>query len=203
MFPSSLAREGYVLWSEVGVKDRQTEDNSSRVAITVAFPDIDWPFLRSIYGWSALQYQAWARGNLSIAESASESVSVVLYTDNILELWIDGRHYFGGDFYACRRAPLVLQLKRGIYQIDLRFIRDVRAMGGRGEPSVTVILEAKTTPGGLTIDAEKLLISDVVSGRLANHLASVTVRNEGTGWIDIIDIVSADVGISLVLLKRY
>jgi hypothetical protein len=201
MFPSSLAREGYVLWSEVGVKDRQTEDNSSRVAITVAFPDIDWPFLRSIYGWSALQYQALARGNLSIAESASESV--VLYTDNILELWIDGHHYFGGDFYAYRRAPLVLQLNRGIHQIDLRFIRDVRAMGGGDEPSVTVILEAKTTPGGLTIDAEKLLISDVVSGRLANHLASVTVRNEGTGWIDIIDIVSADVGISLVLLKRY
>jgi hypothetical protein len=201
MFPSSLAREGYVLWSEVGVKDRQTEDDSSRVAITVAFPDIDWPFLRSIYGWSALQYQAWARGNLSIAESAFESV--VLYTDNILELWIDGHHYFGGDFYAYRRAPLVLQLDRGIHQIDLRFIRDVRAMGGGDEPSVTVILEAKITAGGLTIDAEKLLISDVVSGRLANHLASVTVRNEGTGWIDIIDIVSADVGKSLVLLKRY
>ena len=183
------------------MKECQGEDNSSQIVINVAFPDIDWSFLRSVYGWSVLQYQGWARGTLSVTENSPQTV--VLYTDNILEIWIDGNHYFGGDFYAYRRAPLVLQLDKGIHCFDTRLIRDVRAMGGGGEPSITVTLVAKLSFGGLAVDADNLIISDVVSGKLPCQLASVPVRNEGTEWVSIWDIVSDTVCTCLVSYSAF
>ena len=83
--------------------------------LTIGFPSIAWSFLQSVYGWSALQYQAWARGKI-IVEARTQQ-KVVLYTDHILEFWIDDRPFYGGDFYAFRNAPLVLKLSPGEHQI--------------------------------------------------------------------------------------
>ena len=159
--------------------------------LSVDFPRVDWPFLQSVYGWAALQYQAWARGYLNIATDSPQSI--LLYTDHVLEFFVDDTHYFGGDFYAYRKAPLVLHLKPGIHKLDIRLVRDVRAMGAIDEPKVNVRLKVEITNGGLAIVEQKLLVSDMVNETLASPFASVPIRNEGFGWINIKKIESLTV----------
>ena len=160
--------------------------------LTIDFPDIDWEYLRPIYGWASLQYQAWTRGKLIKAGESSQMI--VIYTDNVLEFWVDDQPYFVGDFYAFRRAPLVLRLDPGSHQVDVRFIRDVRAMGGVGNPNIRIKLEAQKSSGGLAVTGEPLL-PDLFAGKLASHLASVSVRSEEFELIDVVDIQSLNVGI--------
>ena len=159
--------------------------------LTIDFPGVDWPFLQSVYGWAALQYQAWARGYLNIATDSPQSV--LLFSDHVLEFFVDDVHYFGGDFYAYRRAPLVLHLKPGIHKLDIRLARDVRAMGGIGEPMVNVKLKVEIANGGLAIVEQKLHVSDMLNETLASPFSSVPVRNEGLGWITIKKIESLTV----------
>ena len=141
-----------------------------------------------MYGWAALQYQAWARGFLKLAFDSTQCIT--FYTDNVLEFWIDRKQYFGGDFYAYRRAPLVLHLQPGNHQIDIRLLRDVRAMGGIGEPKLEIKLQAKVSDGGLAVTEEKLLVSDIVNQKLAGPFGSLPVRNEGLTWVDIYKVES-------------
>lgn len=119
--------------------------------------------------------------------------SIVLYTDSLLELWIDDQHYFGGDIYAYRKAPLVIRLDPGSHRVDARLIRDVRIMGGLGNPTIRIKLEARKSLGGLVVP-RSLLLPDVVDGKLASNLASVPVRNEEQQWIDIWDLKPLTVG---------
>lgn len=188
-YHSSLASGGLVSWTS------QQAENSSDAAVvdlTIDFPDINWEYLRPIYGWASLQYQAWTRGRLIVDGDSSQVI--VIYTDNVLEFWIDDQPYFGGDFYAFRRAPLVLRLDTGSHKIDVRLIRDVRAMGGVGDPSIHIKLEAQQSKGGLKVTGEPLL-PDLFAGKLASHLASVSILNEELEWIDVWDIKSVNVGI--------
>ena len=157
----------------------------------VDFPEVDWRFLQSVYGWAALQYQAWARGYLEI--SADLPQTITFYTDNVIEFWLDNKLYFGGDFYAYRRAPLVLHLAAGKYKVDIRLVRDVRAMGGIGLPNVSIKLKAEISNGTLAMVEQKLLVSDIVDGTLASPFASIPVRNETRGWVDILEIESLNV----------
>lgn len=188
-YHSSLAPEGSVSWTS-----QHAEKNSDAAVadLTINFPDINWEYLRPIYGWPSLQYQAWTRGKLVIDGDSPQMI--VMYTDNVLEFWVDDQPYFGGDFYAFRRAPLVLRLDPGPHKIDVRLIRDVRAMGGVGDPSIRIKLEVQKSEGGLAITGEPLL-SDLFAGKLASHLASVPIRNEELEWIDVRDIKSVNVGI--------
>ena len=163
----------------------------AETTLTVGFKDIDWAFLQSIYGWAALQYQAWARGTLVIGGNTPQTIR--LYTPNLLEFWIDDKPYFGGDLYAYRRAPLLLELKPGNHRTDLRLIRDVRMMGGVGEPQITIMLEAEISTRSLAVMDDKLLVPDMVGGRLASTLGSVPVCNESEDWINIYFIQSYDV----------
>ena len=188
-YHSSLAPESLVSWTS-----QQLENNSDAAVadLTIDFPDINWEYLRPIYGWASLQYQAWTRGNLIIDGESPQMI--VIYTDNVLEFWVDDKPYFGGDFYAFRRAPLVLRLDPGSHQVDVRLIRDVRAMGGVGNPNIRIKLEAQKSEGGLAVTGEPLL-PDLFAGKLASHLASVSVRSEDLEWIDVLDIQSLNVGI--------
>lgn len=191
-YHSSLAPEGLILWTSQ--KTENSYENSSGAAVaglTIDFPDINWEYLRPIYGWTSLQYQAWTRGNLVIDGESPQMI--VIYTDGVLEFWVDDQPYFGGDFYAFRRAPLVLRLDPGSHTVDVRLIRDVRAMGGVGDPNIRIKLEAQRSEGGLAIAGEPLL-PDLFAGKLASHLASVSVRNEELEWIDVLDIQSLNVG---------
>lgn len=145
--------------------------------LNVAFPDIDWSFLQSIYGWAALQYQAWARGTLFVP--GVESQTITLYTERLLEFYIDGIHHFGGDYYGFESVPLVLHLEPGNHTIDLRLLRDVRSMGGIGAPTVDVSITAKISSEDLVLASDTLLLPEMINGRLASALGSVTVRNDG------------------------
>lgn len=170
------------------------------MTLTVGFDGIDWPFLQSIYGWAALQYQAWARGILVVEGNTPQSV--ILHTENVLEFWVDSEPFFGGDLYAYRRAPLVLELEPGNHKIDFRLIRDVRVMGGVGKPKISVSLEAQISTQRLAVICEQLLVPDMIDCKLASDLASVPVRNDSKDWIEIDCIISMDVRISAARLWR-
>lgn len=150
-----------------------------------------------MYGWAALQYQAWARGSLFVTGSIERTV--VLYTDHILEFWIDDEHYFGGDLYALRKAPLVLHLQPGEHRVDARILRDVRVMGGLGGAAVDVVLEAEASEGGLSVKGGSLVLPDMADERLASSLGSVSPRNDEKDWIEVLDIQSVNVCVRLIV----
>jgi predicted esterase len=185
-FRSSLATNGTVTWSTLKAESIQNGEFGAKTSLNVNFTNVDWPFLQSIYGWSALQYQAWARGE--IVNSDDKDKNVILYTDSILEYAIDGVRHFGGDFYTFRKAPLVLNLSPGRHVIDLRLVRDVRSMGGVGSPNIMTKLELKTVSSDLEIGNDRVLVSDVVNGQLVSPYGSVTVRNNGRHWIKVVGI---------------
>lgn len=184
-YKSSLAVNGLVSWSTEKIETQSKDPHVAEVVLTTRFQDIDWAFLQSVYGWIALQYQAWVRGYLDIVAHAVQDV--VIYTDNLLEFWVDDKHYFGGDLYSFRRAPLVLHLERGSHRIDLRLIRDVRAMGATCDPTISIRLKAEIVRDCLTIDEQQMLVSDVVNGFLASPFASVPIRNNSEDWVDILN----------------
>lgn len=189
-FHSSLAANGKVLWSSIAADISESNSESAVAVLTIDFPATDWEWLRSIYGWAAFQYQAWARGSLAVNGDLTQAIA--LYTDHVLEFWVDGHLYFGGDFYAYHKAPLILYLDPGPHQIDVRLVRDIRVMGGIGKPMIEIKLEAQKSRGGLAL-VGKPLVPDIVDGRLASNLASISVRNEERSWVDIWGIRSVDV----------
>jgi hypothetical protein len=186
-FHSSLGTGGIVRWSTV---DAAPAENSSgdggraSIELNATFPEVNWAFQQSVYGWAALQYQAFARGLVAVA--GHTSCKVALYADNILELAVNDEPFFGGDFYAFHRAPLVLNLAAGENKIDLRLVRDVRSMGGLGDPSITVRLSVQPCTAALNVVGESAMLPDVISGKLASPYASVIVRNETEEWMNVL-----------------
>lgn len=146
--------------------------------------------MRSIYGWSALQYQAWARGNLTVHDTAA--VTALVYADGILEFRVDGALYFGGDFYSYRRAPLILDLNPGVHTIDIRFVYDIRARGGSDNPQIDSLIEFHQVPQQLIVDPASVLTADVVDGRLAGPYASLSLANAMKDDVEVIWIKPAD-----------
>lgn len=194
-FRSSLAPNGTVAWTNLTSKARESTASGAKVSLRVGFPDIDWAFLQSVYGWAALQWQAWARGEIHVSGDVTQTFA--LYTDSILEYAVDGVRAFGGDFYSFRKAPIVLHLKPGKHIIDLRFVRDVRAMGGVGFPTIDTNLEVRVVPNGLEVASNQVIVSDVVDGRLASPYGTVTVRNNGKDWVEVYAIADAKVNVKI------
>jgi predicted esterase len=168
-----------------------TSPTSANVSLSVSYSNVDWEFLKIVYGWAAVQYQAWARGELIIGGSRNQHV--ILHTDSILEYCVDDEHYFGGDFYKYRKAPPVLHLAPGTHKIELRLVRDVRASGGILEPTIDVVVDVQQVAGTLDLARPGILMSDVVDGRLAGPLGSVTLRNSGQQDVEIIGIHASNV----------
>lgn len=176
-YPSSLAPNATVSWGRIDATSITTTSTLSKAVLNLAFPDIDFAFLRSIYGWAALQYQAWARGTLIVNGEGEQTIT--LHTEGLLEFFIDGENHFGGDYYFYQKVPLVLHLKPGKHTIDLRLVRDVRSMGGIGKPTVDVTITAELSAQVLTFAPHPAILPDMVDGKLAGALGSVTVRNDG------------------------
>jgi hypothetical protein len=145
---------------------------------------VDWAFQQSVYGWAALQYQAFARGSITVAGRSSRRVA--LYTDSVLEFAVNDEPFFGGDFYGFRRAPLVVDLLPGKNKIDLRLIRDVRSMGGSGLPSISVGLGVQLCTTLLKVVEKSAVLPDVINAKLASPYASAVIRNESKGWIELV-----------------
>jgi hypothetical protein len=198
-FRSSLPSNGTATWSVVDATEGVTTPNSSKISLSVGYDNVDWDFLKTVYGWAAVQYQAWARGELVV--HGNNTQHVVFYTDTIMEYWVDDVHYFGGDFYTFRQAPAVLHLTPGTHRIDLRLWRDVRAFGGINEPTIDVTVEVQKAEA-LELARPGILISDVVDGKLASPVASVTLRNGGERDIEIVDIRPSEVRLPVSLSSR-
>lgn len=189
-FRSSLPVNGTAHWN-LTIAESLGTSISANASLSVSYSSVDWDFLKDIYGWAAVQYQAWARGELII--SGKETQHIILHTDAILEYWVDDTHYFGGDYYSFRDAPPVLHLDPGRHRIDLRLAREVRAFGGILEPTIDVVVGVEQVSGSLDLARPGILVSDVIDGQLASPHGSVTLRNSGTHDIEITGIQAANV----------
>ena len=190
-YHSSLATNGTVKWAVLEGETRVATKYLAEVKLEVGFSEVDWKFLQSFYGWAALQYQGWARGYLCVNGIVPRTV--LLYIDNVLEFYVDMQPYFGGDFYAYRKSPLVLHLYPGRHTIDVRILRDVRAMGAVGLPIVDIVLRAEISTESLVIVADNLVLPEIAGGRLSSDIASVPLRNQAQKWIRVLAIESTDV----------
>jgi len=188
VFPSALPINGIAKWNTTNaVLD------AGRARVDVAFENVDWNTLRSIYGWSGIQYQAWARGSLEICGTAD--TTVVVYINNVGEFWINNVQYFGGDFYGYKRAPVVVKLKPGRHRVDVRITHDIRNFGDEMPPVLSFTVDAHKSKEGLVAVPEKAVVSDIVEGKLVGEWASMSLRNEATGWVEVIGVEGKDVRI--------
>lgn len=159
---------------------------------------MDWDSIRSVYGWSGTQFQAWARGSLDVCVgpgAGDDPASVVLYVRNVGELWIDDKQYFGGDFYGYRRAPVILQLAPGNHKFDVRVTHDIRNFGGTMPPRISFEVDARISPGGLVAVSEGAVVSDLVEGKIVGKWASVPLRNDVGSWIEVLEVITPDVSL--------
>lgn len=189
-FKSSLPTNGTVKWNLTEAAKTAHDMISANATLSLSYTNVDWDFLKIVYGWAAVQYQAWARGEFTV--HGNETQHVILHTDAILEYWVDDMHYFGGDLFTFRNNPPVLHLKPGLHKIDIRLVRDVRAFGGILEPTIDVALDMQRVSGSLELSKPGILVSDVVDGKLASPVASVSLRNSGSSDIEILDVQTAN-----------
>lgn len=204
LFSSSLAPLGQVSWSErqadvqVGkapYKGIEAEEKSYTTAkLSLSFPDVDWNLLQLVYGWSALQWQAWIRGTLIV--QGDQALTIELSLPGILEFEIDGDRHFGGDYFAFARVPLVKALNPGSHMLNVRVVRDVRAMGAVGQPIVDLSFLAHQVSPSLHVLAGEAVFPDVVSDRgYAGNVCSIPVQNTGHLWLEVLGIVVEDVSL--------
>ncbi|KAK6399035.1 hypothetical protein LTR65_000593 [Meristemomyces frigidus] len=178
-FKSSLASNGIVSWSSFTAKVSDPQTQYASAELSVSFPQVDWRSLQDVYGWAALQWQGWARSEIYVQSEGTKTLA--LNVEGILEYRIDDHHYFGGDFYSFGRAAVTLRLEPGVHRIDVRLVRDVRAMSGVGEPSVDITFKLEESYGTLVPAMPNVLVSDIVgddNGTLASPYASITFRND-------------------------
>jgi hypothetical protein len=148
--------------------------------------DVDWQGLRDIYGWSALQFAAWARGE--IAGCGGRRVRVWV-EGAAVEVWVGERQFFGGDWAGYRRAPILVELEERT-DVSVRVAGDVRAFGNRTE-GMGFSLVVEEVVGGLVVDAEKMVVADVVEGRWGGGWVGVGVRNEDETWVTVVGVETA------------
>lgn len=176
-FASSLPPNATLSWSNTTAQLGEPSTTHASADLSVGFDDVDWAFLQQIYGWTALQWQAWARGEIIV--QTESTVTLALDAMNVLEFYIDGEHYFGGDFYGFGRVSANVRLSPGIHVIDVRLIRDVRSMGGVGSPVLDIKLELSLSREDLKQNGP-VLVADKFGGGtspLACSYGSVTLRN--------------------------
>lgn len=179
-YPSPLLANASVSW-ETRMFEASGDIDTAIVDFAIAHQDVNWEFLRGIYGWAAVQYQTWVRGTLH--NHAIGPVTVAIYAPGVIEMYLDtadGRsHHFGVDFYGFDRAPIIVRLKPGPNTVDVRLIRDVRANGGLMPPTIEASLRAEILQGPASIVQNSLIVPDVHRGRFVSPLASLTVVNHG------------------------
>lgn len=140
--------------------------------------------MQYIYGWAALQYQAWACGSITVDAHATQDFASYSYTVGLIEHCIDKECSFGGDCITARGAPQIWHLASGTHQMDVRLVRDVRGFGSIGEPTVVGRIELKNLQDRVAAALEDLLVADIINGKVASPRALVPVRNHGSSAID-------------------
>ncbi|GAQ09020.1 hypothetical protein ALT_6341 [Aspergillus lentulus] len=139
-------------------------------------------------GKARTELNAWARGSLNIGHWAPQSVAI--FTSGLLEIVIDGKRHFGGDFYDYGTVPIIIDLSTGDHVVELRLIRDVRASGAIGEPTIVASLAAEIRIEPLSVDKETLLLPDMCRGKLGTPWASINLHNNIADRIAVLAISS-------------
>ncbi|OAL25655.1 hypothetical protein AYO22_04644 [Fonsecaea multimorphosa] len=155
-FRSPLARNATVQWARKEYSTSLSKGEHS-LEFSLAFGEIDWEFAQKIYGWGAFQYQAWAKGEILNRDIVSRLINI--FPDNIVELWINDMHVFGGDFFGFGRVPVLVELPPGVNNISVRLVREVRSMG---------------------VVTDSMVMPDVINGRLCARIATTS---EGRSYI--------------------
>jgi hypothetical protein len=153
--------------------------------------------MQSVYGWSALQYQAWARGILEV--KGSQPQTIALFGDGLLEFLVDGEPYFGGDMFHYHRVPCLIKLAPGLHVLELRLTRDVRAHGGLNNAIEVTIRAELRGAKPVTLDQDSLLISELANGRIGSPWASINVQNNEENLVEIKSMRALKVGSSIHL----
>lgn len=129
---------------------------------------------------------------------------MAIYTDNILEFWIDDEHFFGGDFFAFRKTPVIVSLTPGRHRFDVRLVRDVRSMGGVGQPVHPLAIRLEICSDNLSADSSQILIPEFVRGRgLPTQYGSIPLYNTSTEPILVNNVQCLDVCLSKILLTTH
>lgn len=180
-FPSPLRADASISWNQSFFQTTESA-RSTEVELVVSHEEIDWDFIRSIYGWAAVQFQTWARGSLH--NHADEDVTVAIHAAGTVDLALDTaegtKYHFGVDFYGFKRVPIIARLKPGSNTVHVRLTRDVRANGGQMPPVIEASMQATVLDGHARILENSLVISDVQHGRFVSAHASLTMFNHGT-----------------------
>jgi len=181
---SSLPMKGMAVWKDVNVT---TSISSYGVTanLKVCFPEVNWRFLKQIYGWSITQWQGWIRGHMFVNKILTENSydydglqSFLLYAKQVIEVVIDGQRHWGGDLFSYKRSPLVLWLSPGKHLIELRLVRDVRSMGGIDDnPSIDVALELNLSFNHVEIHNQCSIIPEVVNHVFSGQYGSMSITN--------------------------
>ena len=106
-------RDGRARWSQTQLQSAPATRSGTKATLRVAFDEatVLWSRLQQVYGWAAMQWQAWARGEIVVDGNVERRV--LLWTEGVLEFLVDGQRFFGGDLFSFRTAPLVLVLSPG------------------------------------------------------------------------------------------
>ena len=178
-----MTSNGTASWSNYHADLSYDGNRQANAALSIDFSNVDWSWLKEVYGWSAFQWQGWARGEIYVRNNNLNNV-LNLDTENVLEFWIDDVHYFGADFYGYKKARVTLHLEPGVHSLEVRLIRDVRSMGGVARPSLDINLQLRRSWSGLRALGgfdKQIMMSDVIGGdwgQLASPYASITLRND-------------------------
>ena len=116
----------------------------------------------------------------------------MVHIENVLEFWLDSKRYFGGDYYAYRRAPLVLRLDPGDHILNVRLVRDVRLFGGENPPGLSVSFEAEFPSADILVDSAHAVFPDIVDEKAAGNYFSVSLTNtsEDAAYIQGVEVIS-------------
>lgn len=194
-FSSAFATNGSVQWGTTYATISRSSHSQVQAALNVSFPAVNWEFMQSVYGWSALQYQAWARGVLEVKGSQPQTIAI--FGDGLLEFLVDGEPYFGGDMFQYHRVPSLVKLAPGRHVLELRLTRDVRAHGGlKNAIEVTIHAELRGAEP-ITLDQGRLLVAELASGKIGSPWASINVQNNDEKLVEIKSIHALKVGSSL------
>lgn len=192
-YPSVLAPQGSVSWQHVDSEALASSFQAHGVSVKVSFPDVDWVLLQKVYGWAALQYQCWVRGYFEISSPSGAKTTIALHVSPAVDVWIDDEAFCGGDLYGYHKAPIILHLETGKHRIDARLAYDVRFMGGKITPDITLSVDMKLPADDQVLLPGDVLLSDAVDGVLVGNLVSVTVTNGASYTVRVTRIEDVDV----------
>lgn len=199
---------GSVFFGKLKASSSTWRNDITSRRIPVSFPAVDWTSLEKVFGWSALQFQAWIRGTIHIRNEGRYGI----WIGNAVEFYLDGTYYDVGNLYDTdvtqfSRGGLFLDMSAGDHVLEVRVVNDIRAFGGQVPPKVEVQVALREVNDDLVVadyDSHGGWIVPTVINMtrkdswrgdacIAGEWASLSLRNEGNGWIVITSLIVDEV----------